>query len=253
MDATDAPGTVVKSDLTLFTVLEGLHDLESAGVTELANHVGLNKGTVHKHLKSLEYADWVVKEDDRYRPSLQFFVYGARQVENIDLCTLGKQKVVELATETGLPAGFMVKEGNRAIRTAYYNEQPSYQVLPGTYAYPLHGTASGKAILSKLPAEAVREIAAETGLPEYTEQTVTDVGDLFDELATIDERGYALNREETSRRWNGLATPVEHPDGSKIGALYLGWPRRNISETQVKDVLDPLLAAADEIYLQLQY
>lgn len=253
MDEPDAPGAMVKSDLTLFTVLEGLHELDRAGVTELADRVGLNKGTVHKHLQSLEHGGWVVKEDGTYRPSLEFFVYGAKRVENIELCTLGKQKVVELATEAGMPAGFMVREGTRAVQTASFDERPTYRVLPDTFAYPLHGTASGKAILSKLPEAEVREVAAETGLPALTDHTVTDVEELLAELAEVEERGYALNREETSQRWNGVATPVEHPDGSELGALYLGWPRRQISDSQIADVLDPLLAAADEMYLQLQY
>ena len=242
----------VKSDLTLFTILEGLHDLGSAGVTELADHVDLNKGTVYKHLKTLQYSGWIVEKENKYRLGLKFFRFGWQSVSNIELCTHGKHKVVELANETGLPSGFMIREGTRAVRTIYINNT-TYEVMPDTVVYPLHATASGKAILSVLSEEKVRAIAAETGLPKLTDDTITNVDTLLEELEEIRKQGYALNREETSQRWNGVAAPVKHPDEPEVGALYLGWPGRTVSDSNLNEILDPLLAATDEIYLQLEY
>jgi len=108
-------------------------------------------------------------------------------------------------------------------------------------------------MLSVLPEAEVRRIATETGLPELTKDTISDLDRLLEEVAAIRDRGYALNDEETSQRWNGLATPVEHPEKSETGALYVGWPRRAITDSNLDTILDPLLAAADEIYLELEY
>ncbi len=55
---------------------------------------------------------------------------------------------------------------------------------------------SAKAILSAFPDERVRDIVDRHGLPAKTPQTITDPDALFEELATIRERGFALNREE---------------------------------------------------------
>ncbi|MFB6187002.1 MAG: IclR family transcriptional regulator C-terminal domain-containing protein, partial [Halobacteriaceae archaeon] len=59
-----------------------------------------------------------------------------------------------------------------------------------------HANAAGKAILAHLPEDVVHDILDRTGLPEHTKHTITSRKELFDELDSIRERGYAVNRGE---------------------------------------------------------
>lgn len=244
--------TTIKSDVTLFSILNSLHELGESGITDISNHSNIAKATAYKHLKTLEQANWVIHQDEEYRLSLKFFRYGAKRVADIELCEHGKQKAIELAEKTNRSSGFMLREGHQAIETASITTQ-SYRVMPDRFAYPLHATASGKAILSTLPNEEIKKFVTDHGLSQFTEKTVTDEEELLMEVEEIRDLGYAHSREETSKRWTGIAAPVEHPEKSQVGAIFLGWHHRTVPDSDIEEYLTQLMNAADEIYLRLEY
>ncbi|WP_440767171.1 helix-turn-helix domain-containing protein [Natronorubrum sp. DTA7] len=54
-----------------------MKETDVAGVTELADRLGLAKSTVHNHLLSLERHRYVVNEGGQYRLGLEFFNTGS--------------------------------------------------------------------------------------------------------------------------------------------------------------------------------
>jgi DNA-binding IclR family transcriptional regulator len=63
-------GSSVNSVERTFKIVNGLQELDGAGVTELAAHLDLPKSTVHNYLTTLEQEDYVVRENDQYRVGL---------------------------------------------------------------------------------------------------------------------------------------------------------------------------------------
>jgi len=61
----DAPRTVAAVDKTC-KILEAIHTLEGAGVTEIAEATGGSKANVHKHLRTLQAAGFVREQDGEY-------------------------------------------------------------------------------------------------------------------------------------------------------------------------------------------
>jgi DNA-binding MarR family transcriptional regulator len=76
MDRSSNQAGRVKSNQTLFQIINKLWELEEAGVTELAGHIGITKGAVHKHLKSMEDENFVVNKNGSYRLSVKFLTIG---------------------------------------------------------------------------------------------------------------------------------------------------------------------------------
>ena len=70
------PSRTVQATETSITILEALHDLGQAGVTELSNQLSLSKGNVHKHLTTLEQNEFVVNEGGVYSLSHRFLELG---------------------------------------------------------------------------------------------------------------------------------------------------------------------------------
>ncbi|MCO4239622.1 hypothetical protein NG702_19815 [Pseudarthrobacter sp. MDT3-28] len=65
----------------------------------------------------------------------------------------------------------------------------------GRRVYP-HSTEVGNAILAALPDEQVLAIVRRTGLPTFTNTTVSTVKELFDDLALVRSRVYAVDEGE---------------------------------------------------------
>ncbi|MFE5836414.1 IclR family transcriptional regulator [Arthrobacter sp. NPDC056493] len=78
----------------------------------------------------------------------------------------------------------------------------------GRRVYP-HSTGVGKAILAALPDDRVLDIIRRTGLPAYTPTTVTTESALFEELALIRSRGYAVDEGEQEPGVRCFARAVE--------------------------------------------
>ena len=218
-------------------IIEALQELEGAGVTEIADHVGITKGTVHNHLATLEENNYVVKDnEDAYQLGFRFLDTAHHARKRIAIYDTIKQEVDRLAEETGEMALFSVEEhgkdvciyrslGDHAVETPLYIGHRSY----------LHHTAVGKAILAQMSEERVDEIIERHGLPAVTEDTITDRDVLLDELETIREEGVAYNREETIRGLVGVGVPILHHEDNIYGAISVIGPVNRLDDQTLEE------------------
>lgn len=155
----------IKAVDTTFTILDVLQERDGTGVTEIANELNKSKSTVHSHLATLEENRYVKKNGDPYEIGLRFLNLGGYDRKQHSLLELIKAEVDSLVEETGETAQMVVEEhgrgvylyqarGDRAVQTDSYI---------GTEVY-LHCTSVGKAILSCLPKERVKEIVERQGI-----------------------------------------------------------------------------------------
>lgn len=248
----DAP---IKSLGTAFRVVSALKQNGSSGVTEIAAETGLSKSAVHKHLTTLVAHGYAVKEGDRYRLSLKFLDLGGYVRDQFPSTSIIKTKVQELAVETGEVAQCMTEQRGKSVvlyREAGTNGVPS-RTRPGTQMY-LHQTASGKAILSKLPIERVDQIIDRHGLPRATEATITDRDALVEELETIRERGVAYNVGESTRGLYAVAAPMTKPDGTVLGAIVVSGPNHRMRGSPMDEEYPGLLLSlVNEIELNIAH
>ncbi len=213
-----------KTTKTSLAVVEAINNLEGATLTELADHTGLATSTLHTHLKTLEEAEYVTRIGNSYELGLRLFYIGENARRRDPRYTLARDKAFELANQVNEEVNFAVEEYGRSI--ILYDETPSpsdtgFQV--GRY-FHMHSSASGKAMLAAFSTDRVREIIDTWGLPKYTENTISDTDDLFDELAQVREQGYAVNRQEELEGLHSVAMVINNPDGSVFGSLDISGP-----------------------------
>lgn len=255
MATTDPPGGTVKSAATLLNVVEGIRELDGARVTELADHLGIGKSTVHRHLSTLDAHEYVVKEGDEYHLGLRFLGLGEYVRERNPVYGLAQPIVDQLAEATEERALFMTEEHGRAIYL--YRGLGAHAVRTnstiGTRRY-LHTVAGGKAMLAHLPDERVDAIIDRWGLPAETPTTITDRAELDAELEEIRERGVAFNREECIDGLQAVAAPVLGPDEQVVGALSVSGPTHRMKgEWLEQEIPDLLLGSANELELNIEY
>lgn len=218
----------VKSVKVSYDVVETLVERGAAGVTEVAEAVGIPKSTAHDHLRTLEAVGYVVNESGEYRPSTKFLHVGVTSRNDHELYVNGREEaraLHERADEKYVQ--LVVEENGRCAVLWATGWQGGAHAGRGPGAYPshvhLHTNAPGKAILAHMEEEVVEEVLAEDGLSSRTAATITDAERLLAELETVRERGFAVDEGELISGMTGLAAPIVTADDPR-GAIAVYGP-----------------------------
>jgi DNA-binding IclR family transcriptional regulator len=254
MSTNNAGDRMVKTTKTVFAIIEKIEDLDRPTVSELADALDLAVSTVHDHLKTLEATGYVVEEDKRYQLGLQFLKLGMASKAYIPVASIIAPYLERIAEETSETAWFLVEEnglsvhldsaiGEHGLRTANRIGRRSH----------LHYHAGGKAIMANLPENRIAEIIDRHGLPEKTEHTITDVDALYEDLADIRDRGYALNDNEDIIGARSVSAPLL-VDDNVLGAISVGGPANHLKgDLFMEELPDYITGIANEIRLEMQY
>ncbi len=247
------PTRTVQSVQTAIDIVERLREVEEAGVTELATALGRSKGTVHSHLATLLENEYVVRSGDRYRLSLKLVDFGEYVKSRLDIYDVVSEELDDLAAETGEVAQFATEEHGRAVYLykARGDQAVNTASSVGKREY-LHCISLGKAMLAHLPEERVTEILARHGLPEQTENTITDREELTEDLRRVRERGYATDDEEKIEGIRCVAAPLMN-DGV-VGAISISGPSSRMSDERFREELPhKLLRSANVIEINAKF
>lgn len=244
----------VKTVGTVLTVLETLKEMDGATVSELAEEMDMAVSTAHNHLATLDDRGYIVSEDGVYYMGLKFLDHGTYAKSRIEWPSVAQPSLEQLAEETGEVAWLMVEEHGLVIHLNKAMGESAVQTYGrvGKPAY-MHQLAAGKAILAHYPQERIDEIIDKHGLPEQTEQSITDRAELMDELETIYDRGYAFSEEEVVKGLRSVAAPILS-EGTVFGSVSVSAPaNRMIGDRYRKDLPEMIMGMTNEIELKLSY
>ncbi|WP_435156893.1 IclR family transcriptional regulator [Haladaptatus sp. DFWS20] len=251
---TDESNTPVRTTTRSFDIIETLCELDGARLTEISAHLDLPDSTVHNHLRTLVQRGYVVRDDNTYRVSFRFLEIGEYVRSRRKICEVAEPEIDKLAAETDESASLLVEEDGRGVYV--YDAQADTSIPldmhPGKHV-ALHATALGKAILAYLPESRVEEILEQRGLPARTSNTITDREELVTELATIRERGFAVDSEERVRGVRCVAVAIKNKNGQVIGAISVSGPSSRIRADPDEQLLQELLRAKNIVELKLAH
>lgn len=244
-----------KTTETSLDIVDAIRELDGATIPALSEHMGLSESTIHRHLVSLREYGYVVKEDERYHVGLRFLTVGGYAQQRVTAFPMIKEKVDRLAETTGERAQCIVEENGR--RVYLYTEVGESAVQTGAHIGrrgPLHVSAAGKAILANLPDERVDEIVDEHGLEGGTRNSISTREELDRTLREIRERGYALNKQETTEGVHAIGAPITDNDEEVIGALSVSGPANRLKEEYlIETISEEVLAATNEVELHVAH
>lgn len=243
----------IKSARTTFEIVETLVEMDGAGVSELAEQIDKPKSTVHDHLRTLLDRKYIVKSGDTYQVGTRFLEIGEFARNRMKIYEVAKPEVQELASKTNEHANLMVEE--HGLGVFLYKAEGDEAVELDTHSgmrVPLQTTALGKCIMVHQPEEWVHDILDRYGMPQITENTVTDRDELFEELEAIRERGYAFDREERIEGMRCVAAPVKVDD--VLSAISVSGPAHRLNGDRFQEMIpDMVLRAANVMEVNLKY
>lgn len=245
----------IKSVSVTLEIMEGLKELNGAGVTELAKHLDISKSRVHNYLSSLREESYVVKDGSRYDLGPRMVGLGIYARNREEIYHIAKPKIEELAAETGELVNLLIEENGRGVYLAQQKgkEAVSVDTYTGHRVY-LHNTALGKAILAELPRDRVEDILDQHGMPSTSENTITNRTSLFEELDEIAASGVAYDDEERLPGLRCVASAVTDNEGEVHGAISITGPSSRMREERFREVLPQKVAEVSHVIsLDLSY
>ena len=248
-------GRTIQSDKTLMSILDALYEGEGVGVTELSERLDISKGTVHKHLKTLEEENYVEGSDGIYSLGMRLFRFGGKVRNRNQLCFMTKDRVEKVAFETSEMTKFAIEHNGLGVWMYFSNDH--YDMRHDMHAgstFELHQNATGKAILSELSDDRIHEILNHVGLEAETERTITDRDELFKEIDEIREEGLARSQGEFREGGISVAAPVQDSETGTVGAIAIAGPAAQTSpEDLIESHGEMLQETARRLELQLRY
>ncbi|MFC4439973.1 MULTISPECIES: IclR family transcriptional regulator [Natrialbaceae] len=255
MDDTPRSNRPVTTTESSIRLLEQLKENPGQTLDDLAAASDLARSTVHRHLLTLEDNDFLFREEGRFYLGLRLLDFGISARTRVPFFDVGRRQVDRLAEETGEKVWLVAKEGDFSVHLykAFGDSPLRTSARVGQRRY-LHQLAVGKAILAYLDPDELRAIVERQGLVEMTEHTITDEDELLEELEATRERGYAFNIEESIEGLNAVGAPIRDEDGAPIGGISISGPANRVKDEYLRNELpDKLLAAIDEIHINLRY
>jgi IclR family acetate operon transcriptional repressor len=225
-----------------FALLEVMADLGGvAGLSQLAAASGLPLPTIHRLLHTLIALGYV-----RQEPSRQY-VLGPKLIRLGEssanmLGVWARPHLARLVDELGESANLAMLDGDQIVYVAQVQSRHSMRMFTevGRRVLP-HCTAVGKAVMSTMPRDAVLEILRRTGMPGYTENTITDIEAFANALDKAALQGYAMDDGEQEVGVRCVAVPVPGPS-SRL-AISVSGPGPRMTSSVVQKAV-PLLSDA---------
>lgn len=216
------------------------------GVSEIARGLNLSKAVVYRILRSLVDRGLVTDSSGRgmYQLGTAALRLGARALASFDLRVVAMPMLRELNVTTGETTTVSVLTG---LSRVYLDQVVSAKEIRMTVElgvpFPLYAGGTGKVILAFAP-EDIREAVLRGKLRPVTDQTITDIDVLREQLEQTRASGVAISRGERESGAASVAAPVLGVDGLAIGALSVCGPRDRLDLRRLNEMVPAVRQAA---------
>ncbi|MER9534169.1 IclR family transcriptional regulator [Mesorhizobium sp. M0309] len=252
-DPARAEVTTVQRALNLLRVVGASE--RAIGVNEIARRLGKHASAVSRTLATLEHNGFVERDEEtgRFVLGVELIALASRLLAELDVVRVARPYLEELAERTRETASLSLWNKTEAINVEHVLGPGSIKhvAAPGR-RNPAHCTATGKAMLSQMPAPTLQEVLA-LGLERYTDRTITEVSALERELHCTRERGYALNVGEFIPETAAIAAVIHDRRGRVAAAIAVTMPVFHFTQQSERQLAPLVMNAAAEISRRLGY
>lgn len=235
----------------LFQALELLADTGSIGLMDLSATLSLNKTTAHRVLNSLIYMGYA-KQDPatgKYEPTFKIVDIANRIMSKVDIVQTVRPYLRKLMEASGETVHFVERDGTDAVyidKVESFNNGMQMVSRIGS-RIPLYCSGVGKAMLAQMDSWEAEEVWNASGVSPLTEHTITDYGKFQQELAQIQQRGYALDNEENQIGVRCIACSLKDPARIPKYAFSISAPTSRMNDERIRELAFYVLEAGKEM------
>jgi DNA-binding IclR family transcriptional regulator len=219
---------------------------------QLATETSLHPSTAHRILGVMVESRLVDRiEPGTYRLGIRLLELGNLVKSRISVRQEALPHMQSLHQELGETVNLSVRHDDEVVyieRTAPGSSMMRVVQIIGARA-PLHITAVGKIFLAQEAAGSCLDYVKRTGLPRYTDNTLTDSDALVKELESIRSQGYAFDNEEAEKGVSCIGAGIYNDEGRVVAGLSVSAP----SDRLKKDWAQNVRQIADRISRAIGY
>jgi len=223
-------------------------------LSEIAARAGLPAATARRCLNTLEELGYVARNGRQFMLRPPVLEIGAVYLDSMDIPTITRTKLEELALATHGLAGLLVLSGTGVVLVARASARTDPLHVDGHVGLrmPAHASATGKVLLAGLSPERLAVYFAQARLEPVTEHTITDRAQLMEQIDAARRDGYATGEGEIAPDVAAIAVPVHDGAGHVVAALGFGAPLQEGNAAQlVARHLDRLREASAAISVEV--
>ena len=212
---------------------------DPVSLKQISEQTGLHPSTAHRILNDLTIGRFVDRpQAGSYRLGMRLLELGNLVKARLDVRDAALMPMRELHKLTHQPVNLSMRQGDEIVyieRT--YSERSGMQVVRAVGGRaPLHLTSVGKLFLAADDPQRVRAYATRTGLTGHTRNSITDIGRLERELASVRAPGSARDDEELELGVRGLAAGIYDAQGKLLAGLSVSAPADRLEESWLQKV-----------------
>jgi DNA-binding IclR family transcriptional regulator len=233
-----------KSSIQVIQRMMGLLAALSRHVTpvnlkQLAAETRLHPSTAHRILAVMVENRLVDRiEPGTYRLGIRLLELGNLVKSRINVRQEALSHMHRLHEELGETVNLSVRHDDEVVyieRTADSNSMMRVVQIIGARA-PLHITAVGKLFLAEDGPDKCAAYARRTGLPRFTENTLTDSDTFLKEIERIRRQGYAFDNEEAEKGVSCIGAGIFNDDGRLVAGLSVSAPSDRLNRAWAPQV-----------------
>jgi len=227
---------------------------EDIDLGSLAQQAGLPKSTLIRLLSTMR-AHGVIQQNPktrRYSLGWSLIRMGRAAERQFAFPLIINPFLERLTQETGETSSLAIRDGNYAF---YIDQVLSQSIIRGVppidAALDLHCTGVGKMLLSGFEEKEVEQWIHETGLPQHTENTITNAARLRKELQLIRVQRCAIDDEEAERGGRCIAAPICDSDGKFLAAISITAPTSRLTRDRIPEYVEIVCSIAEQASREL--
>jgi len=219
-------------------------------LSEIAARAGLPAATARRCLNTLEELGYVARSGRQFMLRPPVLEIGAVYLDSMDIPTITRTRLDELALATHGSAALTVLSGTGVVVVARASARTEPLRVAGHVGLrlPAHASATGKVLLAGLSPDRLADFFTKASLDALTDHTITDRSRLLQQIEAARRDGYATAEEELAPGVASIAVPVHDGAGHVVASLNLSSHLHEASAAQlVSRHLDALRKASQAI------
>jgi len=206
---------------------------------QLASETRLHPSTAHRILAVMVENRLVDRiEPGTYRLGIRLLELGNLVKSRINVRQEALPHMHRLHEELGETVNLSVRHDDEVVyieRTADTNSMMRVVQIIGARA-PLHITAVGKLFLAEDGPDKCADYARRTGLPRFTENTLTNADSFLREIEKIRRQGFAFDNEEAEKGVSCIGAGIFSDDGRLVAGLSVSAPSDRLNRAWAPQV-----------------
>lgn len=228
----------------------------SAGVTEIAQAIGVNKSTASRIMQTFLNNNIVEKNPKTlcYKLGPAILRLSQQYYSSLNAASISKPYMARLSEVLGESVHLCALSNNRAVVVDQITAEG--RLIANAKigeAEPLYCSSVGKCLLAYAEKNRQEKMLCEITFEKYTEKTITDESVLKKELAKIKENGFAVDDCELSEEIRCVSAPIFNSKGECGFSIGVSGAKSRMTQEKVYKIAQELIKVSESISGELGY